>query len=125
MTAAEITQLQADAKAGREAQQELLKTRLTASVTEHVARGAIKSDQAGEAVAILMASTEAQRDRLQSFIASLPSNTLITAGEVGTGAAGSAEVELTAAEKELAADFGNTPEEVAEYKKKLEESNKE
>lgn len=83
ITADQLAQLQADAKAGREAKEELLRVRLEASVNEHVNRGAIKADQSTEAVEILMASTDAQRDRLVKFMASLPSNELITNGEIG------------------------------------------
>ncbi|WKK71466.1 phage protease [Rathayibacter oskolensis] len=77
LTASQIAQLQADAKAGREAQQELLKTRLTASVTAHIERGAIKSDQLDSAVSLLMASSDAQRTALSTFLDALPANKLI------------------------------------------------
>ncbi|PPH83916.1 hypothetical protein C5C50_04245 [Rathayibacter sp. AY1D9] len=117
LTASQIQQLQADAKAGREAQQELLKTRLTASVTAHIERGAIKSDQLDSAVSILMASSDAQRTSLTAFLEALPTNTLIASAEKGDGGEPVA-VELTDEDKSLGSDFGNTPEEIAEYKKK-------
>lgn len=84
LTASQIKQLQADAAAGRAAQQELLKSRLTASVDSAIARGAIKSDQKQEAVDVLMASSETGREKLLSFIKNLPENKLL-ASEIGDG----------------------------------------
>ncbi|ROS29595.1 Mu-like prophage I protein [Rathayibacter sp. PhB127] len=117
LTASQIAQLQADAKAGREAQQELLKTLLTASVTAHIERGAIKSDQLDSAVSLLMASSDAQRTALSTFLDALPANKLIASAPSGDGGEAE-EVELTDEDKSLGSDFGNTPEEIAEYKKK-------
>lgn len=119
LTANQIKQLQADAKAGREAQQELLKTRLTASVKTHVDRGAIKSDQLDQTVNLLMASSETQRANLEQFLADLPNNELI-GGEMGKGVQGSADPVLTDVEKDFAKDFNLTPEEITEYKKSKE-----
>lgn len=106
LTAAQIAQLQADAKAGREAQQELLRTRLTASVQAHINRGAIKTDQLTTAVELLMASNEAQRAKLTAFMAGLPENKIITAGELGDGGTGtsSAQDELAAKVAKVVAD---------------------
>lgn len=88
LSASQIKQLQADAAAGREAQQELLKSRLMASVDSAITRGAVKSDQREDAVKVLMASTDAQRPALLDFIKNLPDNSLL-ASEIGDG--GSAE----------------------------------
>lgn len=84
LSASQIKQLQADAAAGRAAQQELLKSRLTASVDSAITRGAIKSDQKDAAVEVLMASSEAGREKLLTFINNLPDNTLL-ASELGDG----------------------------------------
>lgn len=116
MSLKDIKTLQADAKAGREAQTELLRTRLTASVTAQVARGAIKTDQLTAGVDLLMATAEGSRPQLLKFLEALPSNELLKA-EAGHGDDVEVPVEVSAAEKELGNDFGNTPEEIAAYKK--------
>ncbi|TFD15522.1 hypothetical protein E3T26_06990 [Cryobacterium sp. TMT1-21] len=113
---ASVSALEADAKAGREAQQELLKTRLTASVSAQVARGAIKSDQLDAGVELLLASTEANRTKLTSFLEALPSNPLMASAE-GSGKEEEEEVELTKEEIEQAEQFGNDLETVKAYKK--------
>lgn len=123
MTAERLAKLEADAKAGREAQQELLRTKLAASVESHVKRGAIKSDQADEAVSILMASGEKQRERLEKFFSSLPDSPVIGA-EKGKGVkASAAEVEITDEERQMGAAFNLTDEQIAEYKKAQEAAN--
>lgn len=106
LTAEQIAQLQADAKAGREAQQELLKTRLTASVQSHIDRGAIKSDQLDAAVSLLMASSDSQRGKLEEFLKGLPENKLVSAGEKGHGGgvAASAQDELMERAHKVVAD---------------------
>ncbi|MGB3684952.1 MAG: phage protease [Ornithinimicrobium sp.] len=106
LTDEQVKQLQADAKAGREAQQELLKTRLTASVKTHVDRGAITSDQLDSTVELLMASSEDTRTKLEAFMEALPENRIITAGEQGHGGrvAASAQAELMDRSKKLVAD---------------------
>jgi hypothetical protein len=113
---ASVKALEADAKAGREARDELLKTRLTASVQANINRGAIKTDQLSAGVELLMASSEADRAKLTAFLDALPSNELLKA-EAGHGNDLPDDVEVTDAEKAYADDFGLTPEEVAEYKK--------
>lgn len=118
---ASVKALEAKAQAGVEASQELLKTRLTASVQANVNRGAIKTDQLDSAVDILMASTEADRTKLQAFLDALPSNELLKA-EAGHGGDAPTSVELTAEEKSYGADFGLTPEEIADYKKQQAEA---
>lgn len=79
---AQIAALEASLKA---TQDELLRGKLQASIEQHVERGAIKADQSDEAVELLMASSESQRTRLESFLSNLPSNELVTKGEIGDG----------------------------------------
>ncbi|MBJ8343949.1 phage protease [Antrihabitans sp. YC2-6] len=117
LSAAQVKQLQADAKAGREAQQELLKTKLTASVESHISRGAIKQDQTGDVVDLLMASSESQREKILKVLDGLPENKAITAGEKGTGRESEDDVKITDEEKSLAEAFGNTAEDIEKFKK--------
>lgn len=85
ISASELSKLKADAAAGVKAAQELARNKATNLVKAHVARGAIKSASSEEAVNLLMASGSSLQDRLEKFMASLPSNELITAGEKGDG----------------------------------------
>jgi hypothetical protein len=116
---ASVAKLEAEAQAGREAKKELLKSQLTASIEKHVARGAVKSDQINAGVELLMASSEGDRKKLLSFIEALPNNELL-ADARGKGGEEEQPVELTPEETALANAFGNTPEEIAEYKKEQE-----
>ncbi|KUM39009.1 phage protease [Arthrobacter sp. EpRS71] len=118
LTDAEITQLRADAEAGREAKRELEENRARTFVQASIKAGRVKSDQQDAAVKLLLASKGEQRTRLEAFINGLPENKLITADELGSGKGGDeAPVELSDEEKSLASDFGNTPEDIAEFKK--------
>lgn len=119
ISASELAQLRADAKAGREAQRELLETKLRASVTNHVERGAIKSDQVDSTVEMLMASSEDTRKAQLKFMDNLPSNQLV-ASEVGKSVT-ETEVKLTDEEVSFAEAFGNSKEELEEYKKSQKE----
>lgn len=96
LSASQITQLQADAKAGREAQQELLKSRLTASIDAVISRGAIKSDQREAGVKVLMAASNGNLTELLTFLQALPDNALL-ASEIGNsaGVSASAQDELS------------------------------
>lgn len=114
--AAKLASLEADAKAGRDAQQKLLRTELAASVKSHVDRGAIKSSELDSTVEMLMASSESARKSQLDFISKLPDNQLI-AKEAGKASVEASQVEITKEEQELAEAFGNTPEQLKEYKK--------
>ena len=118
-TPEKLAKLEADAKAGREAQQELLRTRLEASVREHIARGAIKSDQSEAAVQILMASSDSQREKVQEFMKALPDNKILASTGARTEEADIASFDVTEEEKRMAADFNLTVDQIAEYKKSL------
>jgi len=113
---ASVKALEADAKAGREAKLELERTKLRASVQAHVERGAIKSDQLEAGVELLLASSEASRAQLTSFLEALPSNELLKA-EAGTGGEGEGDVSLSDEEKKLAEAFGNSEEDLKSTKK--------
>lgn len=108
----ELAQLRADAAAGREAQQQLLRAQLQADVTKHVERGAIKADQTSQAVGLLMGASEKQRKELQSFLASLPDNKLIgkEVGDSGKSAGSAIEQlrEKTQAILKASAEAGNS-----------------
>lgn len=124
MSADEAEKLRASAKRADEAEKQLLENKLKASVKSHVDRGAIKPDQADEAVKILMASSGKQREQLEAFIGNLPSNALIAADAKGSDEQDDDDVELTDADKQLAKDFGNSEEEIKEFKKAQAEKEK-
>lgn len=117
MTDAELTKLAADARAGREASDKLARNEATAFVETHIAAGRIKTDQKDATVNMILASTGEARTNLETFIGNLPASPL-TASEQGNGGEGESEVTVNEHEKTLAEDFGNTEEEIAEYKKK-------
>lgn len=112
----ELNQLRADAQAGREAQRKLLEADMRAEVKKHVERGAIKSGETDSTVEMLMASSEKQREAQIDFIKKLPDNKML-AKESGSSAVEASQVEITDADLELAEAFGNTKEEIEEYKK--------
>lgn len=68
------------------------------------------------AVELLMASSDSQRSKLESFLSALPENALL-ASEKGSSAAAEANVEISPEEKTLASQFNNTPEEIEAFKK--------
>ena len=101
LTAAQKAQwdkLTADAAAGRQASEDLRRSRLTASVNAGIERGAVKSDQAKSTVDLLMASTPAQEKAMLTFIENLPSNSMI-ASEHGSAAGGDATASATLFDK--------------------------
>lgn len=104
---AELTQLRADAAAGREAREELTRSRMEASADAAVSRGAIKSDQKDKLVDMLVKASAEQRAAIQEFVKALPDNSLL-AGELGSGDAGSAS-----AQDELATRSANAVKESA------------
>lgn len=87
LSAAQVRQLQADAKAGREASLKLAKKEAQEFVASSIAKGRIKSDHSDEAVDLLLASAGEQRTRLETFINNLPENPLLE-GERGSSEAG-------------------------------------
>lgn len=117
ISATELEQLRADAAAGREAQQKLAEKEARDFIAASVSTGRVKSDQQDAAVKLLLASKGEQRTQLEAFIKGLPENKLITADELGSGKSGDeAPIELSDEEKNLASDFGNTPEDLAKFK---------
>ncbi|MFD4554420.1 phage protease [Streptomyces sp. NPDC058469] len=98
ISASELSALKAAAARGIEAADKLEKNEATALVKGHVGRGAIKSDEAEEAVSILLASAPALRTRLEIFLGKLPDNELLKGSELGNGGEGSANAEAAAAE---------------------------
>lgn len=104
---AELAQLRADAKAGREAKAELERTNAAALVDSHIAAGRIKSDQKEATVKMILASQGDARTSLESFLAALPVNGLL-ASEQGTATAEAEDVTLTKEEEDLAKAFGNS-----------------
>jgi phage I-like protein len=108
LSAAQVAQLRADAAAGRAASQELLRTRLTASVDTAIKRGAIRSDQLTPTVDLLMASSEGQRDKLTAWIEALPTHPILASeqGDGGTSSDQSAQDELNKRAAKLVADSG-------------------
>lgn len=118
---ASVKALEAAAQEGLEAQKELLRTKLTASVQANVNRGAIKSDQLDKGVELLMASSEGDRAKITAFLDALPSNELLKA-EAGTGGGDAETVSLTPEEKAYASDFNLSEKDVADYKKQLAEA---
>ncbi|MDI3211771.1 phage protease [Arthrobacter sp. AL12] len=118
----DLKQLQADAKAGREAKEQLAKNEAVQFVQASVASGRVKSDQQDNAVSLLLASSGKHRTALEAFITSLPENPMLKA-EAGSGK-GEAETEvvITDEEKDLGSDFGNSAEDIAAFKKAQSES---
>lgn len=112
---ASVKDLQAKAEAGERAEKALLKNEMTAKVTAHVNRGAIKSGELESTVDMLMASTDAVRDSQLGFMDKLPGNPTL-AKEVGVATV-EASVTVTDEERSLGEAFGNSPEAIAEYKK--------
>ncbi|MEU2203578.1 phage protease [Microbacterium oleivorans] len=113
---ASVQALEADAQAGREAKRELERTKLTATLQAHANRGAIKNDQVGAGVDLLLASSEADRSKFTAFLDALPTNELLKA-EAGTGGDNDDDVELSKEEIDLAAKFGNSEDDIKATKK--------
>lgn len=97
--ASELEALKAQAAAGAQAAEKLLRNEAAEVVKGHVARGAIKSTQTNAAVDLLMASSPKARTELETFFKELPSNSLITAGEIGSGGEGSNDDEASELDK--------------------------
>jgi len=123
VTPEELAQLRADAKAGQEARQILAEREARDFVKTHIAAGRVKSDQLDNTVKMLLASKGSERNGLEAFIAGLPENKLL-ASEQGDAGKGAAEPTISDEEKALAESFGNTPEEIEEYKKSQAEAGK-
>lgn len=120
MTDEQISKLTADAQAGREALTKLERSEATAFVKTHIAAGRIKTDQETATVNMILASKGEARTTLESFISTLPASPLL-ADEQGNGGDAPAKPGVTKEETEVADSFGNTPEEIAEYKAKQAE----
>lgn len=120
--AKELAQLRADAKAGREAKEQLATNEARQFVQASIAAGRVKSDQQDNAVSLLLASSGKQRTALETFINSLPENPILKA-EAGSGKPEpETEVVITDEEKDLGSDFGNSADEIAAFKKSQSES---
>lgn len=78
------------------------KEKVENSVKAHAAKGKIRADQIDVATELILASSTANRAKLESFLDNLPENTAITASEVGNGTdqevSAAAEVEEKARE---------------------------
>lgn len=85
ISASELAQLRADAQAGREALAMLAQSNAESFMASAVSTGRIKADQKDAGVKLLLASHGEQRQQLEAFINALPENTVITAGEIGSG----------------------------------------
>ncbi|MDQ0923330.1 hypothetical protein QF038_001838 [Pseudarthrobacter sp. W1I19] len=106
INASDLAKLKADAARGVEAAEKLARTEASSFVSEHIARGAIKSGQKDEAVEILLASSPKQRENLEKFLKGLPENKLITAGEMGGGGDGGTDSQTAADELDkLTSDY--------------------
>jgi len=116
ISASRLAKLEADAKAGLEASKALAKKEAEDIVDRHISAGRVKSDQRKASVDMLLASTGDARKGLETFMDALPENKLL-ASEVGSGASRDEVAEVSDQEKALAASFGNSPEELAEFKK--------
>lgn len=75
------------ANEGAEARRMLAQKEASDKVDEHVKRGAIKASQAEQAIDFLMASDSKSVKKFEEFLKELPSNDLVTAGEMGDSAA--------------------------------------
>lgn len=122
ITPEQFAQLQADAKAGREAQQLLAENEARNFIKASIETGRVKSDQQEAAVKLLLASKGEQRTALESFINALPESKLL-GDEKGSGKGESEDdVVITDEEKDLGSDFGNSAEDIAAFKKAQSES---
>lgn len=119
ISAARLAQLEAAEVRARELEASIATSQAQAIMASAIASGKVKSDQAEAGVALLLASHGDQRAQLEAFIAALPESKLL-ADEQGTSNPGEV-IELTEAEKQYAADFNLTADEVAEYKKSKED----
>lgn len=84
MTKAEVDALKASAERGVQAADKLEKAEIETTIKASIKRGAIKPDQLDAGVALVQASSPAQRKNLTDFLAALPDNKAITAGEIGS-----------------------------------------
>ncbi|WP_160665152.1 phage protease [Pseudarthrobacter sp. ATCC 49987] len=82
-----LAKLEADAAAGREASQKLQQSEASAFASARITAGQIKSGQKDQLVKILLASRGDDRKTLETFLAALPENKLVTNGEIGDGGA--------------------------------------
>jgi hypothetical protein len=87
VNASEYEALKASAERGNQAFVELETKKASDKVDTHIARGAVKSSQKDSAVSMLMASDKGVRESFEKFLAELPENKLVTAGEKGDGGA--------------------------------------
>jgi phage I-like protein len=122
ITPEQFAQLQADAKAGREAQQLLAENEARNFIKASISSGRVKSDQQEAAVKLLLASKGEQRTQLEAFINALPESKLL-GDEKGSGKGEAEEdVVITDEEKDLGSNFGNSAEDIAAFKKAQSES---
>lgn len=115
IAADKLAQLEADAKEARQLRADKAKSEAQTVMASAIDTGRVKQDQEDAGVELLLADRDG---KFKAFIEALPENKLL-AGDKGK-AAGDDDVVITDQEKELADAFGNTPEEIADYKKSNE-----
>jgi len=116
ISADRLNALEADAKAGREAAQKLAQKEAEEIVDRHIMAGRVKSGERDNTVKMLLASSGDSRKSMEAFLSALPENKLL-ASEQGSGSQSEEAPTVSDEEAALAASFGNTPEEIAEFKK--------
>lgn len=119
ISAEELKNLKASAARADKLALEIETDKASKVMASAVRTGKVKQDQKDAGVALLLADRDG---KFKAFIEALPENKLL-ASEQGRGDKTENEVELSQEEKELAESFGNTAEEIAEYKKSQNKSN--
>jgi len=116
ISASKLKQLEAAAEEMKTLKASIAQKEAHTIMASAVKDGRVKSDQLEKGEELLLADRDG---KFKAFVEALPVNSLL-GDEKGSGEGGEDVIELTAEEKELAEGFGNTPEEIAEYKKSKE-----
>ncbi len=116
ISASKLKQLEAAAEEVKTLKASIAQKEAHTIMASAVKDGRVKSDQLEKGEELLVADRDG---KFKAFVEALPVNSLL-GDEKGSGEGGEDVIELTAAEKDLAEGFGNTPEEIAEYKKSKE-----
>lgn len=122
MSQTEIEQLRADAKAGREAQTALHRAEIRKGLEAHARDGKVKTDEIDNLTDFMMTLSSAQRDKMSAVFSAIPKNPLLS-GEQGHAQDLKASVTVTDDEKKVAGSFGNTAEDIENFKKAEAERN--
>lgn len=115
VSADRLKKLEAAAEEAKQLRADRARSEATAIMASAIDTGRVKQDQKEAGVALLLADRDGA---FKAFVEALPENKLL-ADEKGKDGEGD-EVVITDAEKEMGEAFGNSPEEIAEFKKSKE-----